>query len=938
MPLPKTKYPIQTATLLIALALAQPPRCLADEIEAGKYYEQALQAYRANNNAEAVIQLKNALQQNQNYVAAHILLGEIYLQQKSLSEAEVQLNLANQLGADRSLTVKPQAQLYLYQIKYNQLIKEIDPTRFERDLRAELYVLRGHAYLQLNQISEALNEYDMALQIDPTQVDAVIGKATAYLRRGDTEAATQTAEKAMHMQPDNPGPWYVKGSIKHAQLDLEGALADYSKALELLPDHLDARTARAGIFMDLRRDDAAKQDLEYLRQAFPFDPKSAYLLSVVLARAGDADAAGKQLHAAADIVDSVKPEYLSAHGPTLMLTGLINYSLQRYDLAASYLRQYVRQYPDQPGPFKLLATVLLEKNEPEQVIELLRPVQARNPQDHRLMFLLGSAYMKVGKHDMANMMLEKASALAADDAYVHAEVGFNRLAMGQEKPAIRELEVAFNKNPGNTDVGIRLVALYVARNESANALRIAKAMHDKYPKNLTLLNLLGTAQVSAQDLKKARKSFEHATELDPSFITAYLNLAKLDIAEKKIDVAKRRLEDLNKKFPNNTAVLIELAAVEKAAGNYDKSDSLLEQAKLLDHTSISALLSQVDLKLKMNRAAEALSAAQAAELLDKNNMQVMEALARSYLATDSRDKALGVFIRMADQARMSVKQLYKAARYQIEYGDYSEAIKTLKKAVLVDESHIPSQIALVEMELNHGKPVFAMSRAENLLKQYPNSPFPHQLLGDIAVHDSNYVVAATHYQTAFDIEPNTLLLMKLYQSLKKSSQDDKAFKILDVWLKKHPKDIIPMAALAEELLHAGKLNEAEKYYNILLKQRPNEAQFLNNLAYIYFNTGNAKALSIAEQAQKLAPDKASTNDTLGWILVNQGQAEQGLHYLRNAHSRLSQNPEIRYHIAVALDKLQRRDEAKIELEQALKSKQTFNGIEQAKILLDRLKQ
>jgi Flp pilus assembly protein TadD len=66
--------------------------------------------------------------------------------------------------------------------------------------------------------------------------------------------------------------------------------------------------------------------------------------------------------------------------------------------------------------------------------------------------------------------------------------------------------------------------------------------------------------------------------------------------------------------------------------------------------------------------------------------------------------------------------------------------------------------------------------------------------------------------------------------------------------------------------------------------------------------------------------------------------EEGLHYLRSAHSRESQNPEIRYHIAVALDKLGRKDEAKQELEQALSSNSPFSGIEHAKALSEKLSQ
>ncbi len=931
-----SNFPLKKLLLILALNPIQ--MSYADDVQAGKFYEEALQSYRNQNNAEAIIQLKNALQQNEKYVAAHVLLGDIYLQQKSLSAAEVELSLAKQLGADPSLIVENLAKLYTYQIRYNDLLREIDPVHFNTEVRPVLHVYRGNAYLQLNLISEALNEFDIALQIAPDQINAVIGRANALLKRGDIKGADQAAEKALQIQPNDPGTWFAKGSIKHASMELDDALKFYDKAIELNPEHVDTRLARAGLLMDLKQDEKAMQDLEYLRRTDPLEPKAAYLHAVLLERNSQKEAATKELEVAADIITGIKPEYLTAHGPTLMLSSLVNYSLQRFDLAAEYLRLYVKQYPEQSGPYKLLASILLQKNEPEQAIDLLRPLQIRNPQDQRLAFLLGSAFMQAGKHDMANTMFGKAASLGNDSGNLQTEIGMNRLAMGQEQAAVQDFEAAFKRNPDAIQAGIPLVALYMSRGEPEKALKTAQALHEKASKNFTLLNLLGIAQFNTGQYKQARQSFEEAIELDPNFLDAKINLSKLDVSEKNFDQARQRLQALQQNQPGNIDILIELARVEQSAGRFEAANDWLTKAKIIDQKSLPTLLALVDLDLKMGKAAEASTAAQAAEMIDKNNPQVIDALARSYLANNNREKALGVFIRMADQARFNVKQLYKAARYQIDAGDYFEAIKTLKKAVLVDENHIPSQIALTEMELNHGKPVFALNRAESLLKQYPNRAFPHQLLGDIADHDKNFSLANSHYQSAFELEPDTTSLMQLYESLKKISQLDKAFNLLDQWIKKHPQDQLPTVAFANELLKNGKFKEAEKHYDALLKQFPNEPQFLNNLAYIYLNTGNDKALSYAEQAQKLAPDQAASNDTLGWIMVNQGQAEQGLHYLRNAHSRLSQDPEIRYHIAVALSKLQRKEEAKQELVEALKSKTSFNGQEQAKALLEKLRQ
>ena len=67
----------------------------------------------------------------------------------------------------------------------------------------------------------------------------------------------------------------------------------------------------------------------------------------------------------------------------------------------------------------------------------------------------------------------------------------------------------------------------------------------------------------------------------------------------------------------------------------------------------------------------------------------------------------------------------------------------------------------------------------------------------------------------------------------------------------------------------------------------------------------------------MAPQNPDFTDTLGWILVETGNPEEGLPYLRDAHTRAASNLEIRYHIAVALYRLDRKEEALAELKAIL---------------------
>jgi Tfp pilus assembly protein PilF len=96
------------------------------------------------------------------------------------------------------------------------------------------------------------------------------------------------------------------------------------------------------------------------------------------------------------------------------------------------------------------------------------------------------------------------------------------------------------------------------------------------------------------------------------------------------------------------------------------------------------------------------------------------------------------------------------------------------------------------------------------------------------------------------------------------------------------------------------LEEAQRQYEILGMKLPEDAQIHNDLAYIMLKRGQPGALMVAEKAYRLAPRDANVADTYGWALVEAGQVEKGLRYLREAQVRAPNNTEIQSHLNEAL--------------------------------------
>jgi len=107
-------------------------------------------------------------------------------------------------------------------------------------------------------------------------------------------------------------------------------------------------------------------------------------------------------------------------------------------------------------------------------------------------------------------------------------------------------------------------------------------------------------------------------------------------------------------------------------------------------------------------------------------------------------------------------------------------------------------------------------------------------------------------------------------------------------------------ALAEYLSASGSADRAIAEYEAALKLSAGNPVLLNNLAVLYQQKGDPRALETAERAYSGAPNAPAIQDTYGWILVGAGQVDEGLKLLRSSAKALAGVPEAQYHLGAAL--------------------------------------
>jgi tetratricopeptide (TPR) repeat protein len=117
----------------------------------------------------------------------------------------------------------------------------------------------------------------------------------------------------------------------------------------------------------------------------------------------------------------------------------------------------------------------------------------------------------------------------------------------------------------------------------------------------------------------------------------------------------------------------------------------------------------------------------------------------------------------------------------------------------------------------------------------------------------------------------------------------------------------------------GDQKAAMAAYRKVLESNPDEAQALNNLAYLLAEQGNNidEALKYAQRAVELAPERPAYCDTLGWILYRKGLYSLAIQYLEKADSN-SKSVVSKYHLAMAYAKGGDRKRGQTTLAAALK--------------------
>lgn len=880
--------------------------------KAHKYQDQG--QYRS-----AVIEYKNVLQKKPDNLEARLGLGKSYLAQGDAADAQSQLQRASRLGAAPDRVALPLARAMISQGKYDQAMQLLSSHKsvLQKQHAAAFDVVRGDAFLGQGKRDEANKAYAQALSLHPGLTSALIGQARLAVSEKDWEKAQDRLDKAISADAKSAEAWVLKGQVAYQQHHLDAAEADYNRVISGKADHgstprlvFVARASIADLHIIQNKLETAQNEVDALLKASPRQPLANYLQALIDVRQHRLSDAASHLQVAL----SGSPK----NGQILSLLGAVKLTQGDNAEAQMYLSSAVSLDPSNARTRELLSQAQMRS----------APGQARKS--------------RTGKNRSSLKSLQREATQSPDNEGLQMAFAQALLQHGQSSRALAVL----NKLPesgnstGLSRDRLRIAAL-LRTGKLNEALSAVNHMLKSHPGDPQAYELASDVYMLTNHNDKAQSAVQKALSLAPRSPDLQLKAAIVAFRGGHAQQARDYLLAVHKEAPGNVPALMGLAQVAAVTGKREEEIRWLDQARKTSPGYIPADIVLVRLYVIHKQPRKALTVAKAAVAANPDNGPALNLLAAAQWSAGQKDDAKKSFAKAIQVAPDNMNYRIHLAQVQIASQQYKAASETLHAAIQKQPDYAQAYRLLAFMQLRqHGNSHEALKTAADLGSRPGEKAAATELKGDIFFSQKQYDKAAQAYASVLSGKTAAAyrnVVMKDFDARQRAQIKQPQKPLVD-WLENHPADWSTRIVLANWYLHRHELNSAATQYEKVLASQPDNVGTLNNLAWIYSQQHNSRALVLARRAYQQAPDNASVADTLGWIEVGAGRSDKALELLEKAAGEAPKSQTIRYHLAVAQAKSGHRQQARKTLKTLLASKGDFPERQDARELLRKIQE
>lgn len=682
-----------------------------------QYFESGNRFFEEKKYTEAILQYRNALQQDAKFGPARYKLAQAYEAQGDVPNAVREfIRAADALPNDATAQWKAGTMLLLSG-EFQEARKRAEKALAIAPRNPDAEVLLGNALAGLKDFDSAVKEIEEAIRIDPS-VAALTSLASVQAARGNREDAEAAFRKAVQADPKRISSHlslaqflWLTGRTPEAEQSIRAALA-------LDPGHLPAHRALAGLYLSTNRAAQAEPHLKALADS---DRSTTARSKLALA---DYYVAMNRLDDASRMLEDIAKSK-DAFAAARTRVALLDYQRKDTAKANSVIDEVLAKDPTHVQALLTKANFLIAADKLEEAEARAKAAVSADSQSVQAHYLLGTIYRKRLMLDEAIAEFSEVLKINPRVAAAQLQLSQLHLAKGSEASALQLAQDAAKALPRDPTVRLTLVNSLIANGDLAAADRALQPLARALPAAPGVLNASGRLASARKQYGPARVAFEKALAASPNSHDALAGLVEIDLAQKKPDAAKARIERRLEAAPGDTRAMMLGVRLFASQGDLKRTEELLRLAIETDSNDFDAYITLARLYRAQKR--------------------IPEARARLQAILDKKPTAVGPLT--------MIGMLYEAE------SNLAEAGKKYEQVIQIDPRAPVAANNLAYIYSEHGGNLdAALSLAQIAKEQLPDSPEVADTLGWIYVKKDLTTLAIPQLELATEKQPNNAVM------------------------------------------------------------------------------------------------------------------------------------------------------------------------------------
>lgn len=344
-----------------------------------------------------------------------------------------------------------------------------------------VFIQAGKAHMQWGDFNGALSDFTKAIEFDPQYPMFYLDRAGLYFKPDRLEEANLDLDQFIILSdPNAPWAYFQRAEVRFEWGDIEGAIADYEKAIELEPENPEAYFERAKLFIKIDDWERALVELEKFIElnsanaAWAFNERGELFM-----RHDETEKAISDFTRAIELNADFYDAYVNR--------GFVFISQEKLDQALLDFNQAISIYPENDEAYTGRGKVFFDQNKLEDSITEFSKAVDINPGDDYSRVLRGISYYYMDRFEEALTDFNQAIVLASDYPWGYAYRGLVRYELDNLNDAITDYDKAI-------ELGLSDAWIYDNR---------------------------GIAWYALNAYRKAIDDYSLAIELDPTYDNAY---------------------------------------------------------------------------------------------------------------------------------------------------------------------------------------------------------------------------------------------------------------------------------------------------------------------------------------------------------------------------------------------------------------------------------